>query len=151
LACPYFVPRELRNDGSWPHPVRLPLGAGWNGSCCASGQETAPTDAAIREFCNLGNAPCPHLPVDRDWDAVRFSVASTGSEHVVFWYVCERAHAPVEHGKLTFDLGRRAWTNPHPDARVDRLASRYLEAWMMRQRPAAAPELVAIAEHVTTL
>jgi len=126
------------NDGSWPHPSRLPLGAGWNGSCCASGQEATPTDSALREFCNLGNAhACPHLPPERDWDAVRFSVALASDEQIALWYVCEREHAPVEHGKLTFDLMGRTERSAHPDPRVQRLALCYLEAWRARHAPMA--------------
>ena len=53
MACPYFVPREIVNDGSWLHPSRLPLGAGWSGRCCASEQETTPSDAVLHELCNL--------------------------------------------------------------------------------------------------
>ena len=133
LACPYFVPQEILNDGSWPHPSRLPLGAGWSGTCCASGQSIAPSDTHLREFCNLGYAAaCPHLPVDREWDAVRFSVASAGLEQVTFCYVCEFHHAPVEHGSLAFDLGRQTWVNVHSDSRVQRLADCYLETHRAR-------------------
>jgi hypothetical protein len=134
LACPYFVPREILNDGSWLHPARLPLGAGWTGHCCASGQETAPDHSALRDFCNLGNASaCPHLPRDRDWDAVRFSISGTSSEQITLWYVCELAHAPVEHGKLTFHRIEERWINPHADPRVQRLAGCYLETYRARQ------------------
>ena len=134
MACPYFVPREIMNDGSWLHPSRLPLGAGWSGHCCASGEETTPTDTALRDFCNLGNATaCPHLPRERDWDAVRFSVARTSPEQITFWYVCELAHAPVEHGKLTFDRVEERWLSPHADSRVQRLAACYLETYRSRQ------------------
>jgi hypothetical protein len=138
LACPYFVPLEIVNDGSWPHPSRLPLGAGWTGNCCASGEELAVFDAEIREFCNLGYAtPCPHLPELLDWDAIRFSVAQSMREQVTICFVCELRHAPVEHGKLTFDLLREAWRNPHADPRVLRLASCYLQAY--RERQSAVP------------
>jgi len=134
LACPYFVPREVLNDGSWLHPARLPLGAGWSGQCCASGQDATPDDFALREFCNLGNATaCPNLPLDRDWDAVRFSVSRTSTEQITLCYVCELAHAPVEHGKLTFDCAGNLWLNPHADARVQRLADCYLETYRARQ------------------
>jgi hypothetical protein len=134
LACPYFVPRQILNDGSWPHPARLPLGAGWTGACCASGQELTPADWQLRKFCNLGYAEgCPHLPVGRDWDAVRFSVASAGSERVTFFYVCELGHTPVEHGMLSFDLRRETWTNVHSDSRVRRLATCFLETYRARQ------------------
>ena len=134
MACPYFVPREILNDGSWPHPSRLPLGAGWTGLCRASGPEQAPPDAHIREFCNLGYATaCPRLPAQRDWDAVRFSVARISSEQVAICFVCELAHAPIEHGKLTFDLASETWLNPYSDPRVQMLANSYLEAYRARQ------------------
>ncbi len=134
LACPFFVPLEMLNDGSWPHPSRLPLGAGWTGNCRASGQELAASDTHIREFCNLGYATaCPHLPQGRDWDAIRFSVARAGREQVTIAFVCELDHAPIEHGKLVLDLASRAWLNPHPDPRVLRLANCYLETYRARQ------------------
>jgi hypothetical protein len=140
LACPYFVPREIVNDGSWLHPSRLPLGGGWNGQCCASGQETTPSDSALRDLCNLGNASaCPHLPRERDWDAIRFSVARTSVEQITLWYVCELAHAPVEHGKLTFDRIEERWVNPHADSRVQRLAVCYLETYRARLNVTVVP------------
>lgn len=125
-------------DGSWLHPSRLPLGAGWHGGCCAAGEEFTPSDSAIRDFCNLGNAHgCPSLPADRDWDAVRFSIALISDQQVTLSYICERGHAPVEHGRLTYDRRGLVWRNPHPDARVHRLANCYLETWRMRQVPVA--------------
>jgi len=137
LACPFFVPREILNDGSWPHPSRLPLGAGWRGTCCSTGQNFTPDDATLREFCNLGNAhACPHLSADRDWDAIRFSVARTSVDQVTLWYVCEAANAPREHGQLTYDRIRRFWVNPHSDLRVQRLAACYIETYQSRQNAA---------------
>jgi hypothetical protein len=133
LACPFFVPLAIVNDGSWPHPSRLPLGAGWTGNCRASGQELAASDNHLREFCNLGYATaCPRLPQPRDWDAVRFSVARANPNQVTLRYVCELDHTPIEHGELTFDLPHQVWLNPHADARVQRLASCYLEAYRAR-------------------
>jgi len=135
LACPFFVPLEIVNDGSWPHPSRLPLGAGWAGNCRASGQPAS--DGHIREFCNLGYAnACPHLPPSRDWDAVRFSVARAGQDQVTIGFVCELAHAPIEHGKLTFDLANGSWLDSHPDPRVLTLAACYLETYRARQSAA---------------
>jgi hypothetical protein len=128
------VPLEIVNDGSWPHPSRLPLGAGWRGNCRASGQELAASDTHIREFCNLGYAiACPHLPQGRDWDAVRFSVARAGREQVMITFVCELDHAPIEHGELVFDLASNSWVNPHPDPRVLRLANCYLQTFRARE------------------
>jgi hypothetical protein len=134
LACPYFVPREIVNDGSWMHPARLPLGAGWSGTCCASSQENTPSQLELHEFCNLGNATrCSRLPRERDWDAVRFSVARASLEKIELMYVCELAHAPVEHGRLAFDRVANGWLNQHADARVQRLADSYLETYRARQ------------------
>jgi hypothetical protein len=140
------VPQEILNDGSWQHPARLPLGAGWSGSCCATGEEILPSDSALREFCNLGNAhACPRLPDARDWDAVRFSIARSGEEQITLRYVCELAYAPVEHGKLTFDQVAERWLHPHADARVQRLAECYLETYRARQndRRSVADEVAA--------
>lgn len=134
MACPFFVPLEVVNDGSWPHPSRLPLGAGWTGNCLASGQEIAASDTHTREFCNLGYASaCPHLPAHRDWDAVRFSVAHVGREQVTICFVCELNHAPIEHGKLIFDLVNDTWHTPPADSRVLRLATSYLQTYRARQ------------------
>jgi len=134
LACPFFVPLGIVNDGSWPHPSRLPLGAGWTGNCRASGQELAASDAHIREFCNLGYATaCPHLPQRRDWDAVRFSVARASRDQFTICYVCESGHAPIEHGELIFDLASEVWLQPHPDLRVLTLATCFLHAYRARQ------------------
>jgi hypothetical protein len=134
LACPFFVPLEIVNDGSWSHPSRLPLGAAWTGNCRASGEELPASDEHTREFCNLGYATqCPHLPHRRDWDAVRFSVARTGQDQVTLHFVCERDHAPIEHGKLTYDLVSEAWHDVHSDPRVLTLAGCYLQAYRERQ------------------
>jgi hypothetical protein len=139
LACPYFVPIEIVNDGSWPHPSRLPLGAGWTGNCRASGQELAASSSHVREFCNLGYATaCPHLPQMRDWDAVRFSVARASREQVTICFVCELAHAPVEHGELIFDLAVEVWREAHADPRVLMLANSYIQAYRARQIVVAA-------------
>ena len=69
----------------------------------------------------------------RDWDAIRFSVARASQEQVTICFVCELAHAPVEHGKLMFDLASEAWLNAHPDPRVLRLATCYLQTYRARQ------------------
>lgn len=135
MACPYFIPREILNDGSWLHPLRLPLGAGWSGDCCATGQEMAGDPTHNRNFCNLGYAAaCPHLPQHRDWDAVRFSVASSGEGQITVLYACELKHAPVAHGTLTFDVRNERWREPHPDARVHRLANSYVHAYRARTK-----------------
>lgn len=160
MACPYFVPREIVYDIAWPHPARLPLGAGWTGSCSAfpaaadssgtgsSGTDISATDSAaantlttspvdsarLRDFCNLGYATaCPNLPPVRDWDAVRFSVANRTAEKITLYYVCEKAHAPIAHGTLTCDLAADTWLDAPADPRIRRLAASYLQAYRVRQ------------------
>ena len=134
MACPFFVPLEILNDGTWLHPARLPLGAGWRGSCSATAEEFTPDDATIHSFCNLGYAAgCPRLPADRDWDAIRFSVARTSVDQITLNYICESAHAPAQHGRLIFDRVQARWINPHTDPRVNRLANCYLETFRSRQ------------------
>lgn len=83
---------------------------------------------------NLGYATaCPHLPPRRDWDAVRFSVARAGQDQVTIGFVCELAHAPIEHGQMTFDLMSQVWLNSHADPRVLTLATCYLQTYRARQ------------------
>lgn len=52
----------------------------------------------------------------------------------MLWFVCERAHAPVEHGTLSFDRREQRWLFPHADPRVQRLAACYLETYSVRQK-----------------
>ena len=136
------MPLQIVHDGSWLHPSRLPLGAGWTGSRYATGQHLSASETHIREFCNLGYATaCPHLPASRDWDAVRFSVAKTNAHANQFTlcYTCELAHAPIAHGKLTFDLASGECQNPHKDPRVHRLAACYVESYRARNMGSLAP------------
>ena len=143
LACPFFVPLEIVRDGSWPHPSRLPLGAGWRGNCQASGFELPASDEHLHDFCNLGYATaCPHLPHQRDWDAIRFSVAHVSREQLTICFVCELAHAPIEHGRLIFDLPHEVWLDPHHDPRVLKLATCYLQTYRARQDRAAIDDVV---------
>lgn len=87
-------------------------------------------------MCNLGYAmDCPRLPANRDWDAVRFSVCGSGPEQITLAYVCERNHAPAEHGRLTFDLAGGLWRERPADLRLERLANCYLETWRAKQVP----------------
>jgi hypothetical protein len=140
VACPYFVPLEIVGDGPWPHPSRLPLGAGWKGNCLGSGSELPASEDHLRDFCNLGYATsCPHLPQHRDWDAVRFSVAHASGHQLTLGFVCELGHAPMAHGKLICDFIRGAWfvshsssLGPQADPRVLRLAVSYLQTYRAR-------------------
>jgi len=149
------MPVARLENGSWPHPARLPLGGGWCGHCTAPGHEgEVPQQDVLEAFCNLGYASsCDWSPQERVWDAVRFAVSAprgsatkdtvmpaeprdavTSSARVLFLrYVCERNHRPVEHGDLEFDLGQAVWLRRHEDARVQRMAECFLESYLKKK------------------
>ena len=161
MACPFFMPVGKLENGAWPHPARLPLGAGWSGRCMAPGhQGETPSQAEMEEFCNLGYAStCGRLPCDRAWDAVRFGV--TGSAQIKsgrgnqsndglssncggnvrlpnriiqLCYVCERDHQPVEHGRLEFDPESARWIHGHADERVQKMAECFLQSHLAKRK-----------------
>ena len=146
MACPFFMPTHKLESGDWFHPSRLPLGGGWAGRCCAPGHEDVePTSTELVEFCNLGYAEsCSRLPKNRDYDAVRFSIARDCDPRLEFWCVCERDHRPAAHGKLEYDLSVQQWTSPHPDLRIQKMAECFLQAYLLRRiQPATAGLMVS--------
>ena len=78
MACPFFMP-EKQFVSDWPFPQRLPLGAGWMGTCTAPGHEgRRPSDEELKSGCNLGYAKaCSRLPAGRHADAVCVRVAKS--------------------------------------------------------------------------
>jgi hypothetical protein len=119
----------------WQHPSRLPLGSGFQGHCTAPGHEgVEPSVGELQEFCNLGYASgCARLPTDRSCDAVRFSPISVTEQKVQLCYVCERDHRPHQHGILEYDVTRHVWPVPHGDARIQKMAESYVEAYLRRR------------------
>lgn len=138
MACPFFMPTKEFDDGGWLHPARLPLGRGWSGKCCAPGHEGyEPTEAELREFCNLGYAAaCPYLPAERAYDAVRFSVTNDGGQQITLCFVCEFRHRPALHGILEYDAALNRWPSRHPEARIQKMAECYLQSYLLRRVPA---------------
>jgi hypothetical protein len=158
VACPFFMPIEKLENGSWPHVHRLPLGCGWSGQCMAPGHEgETPSGQELSELCNLGYAGgCGRLPQDRAWDSVRFGARISGAEQdekqnrehnrehhrmtrVQVRYVCERDHHPAEHGILEFDALLNECAKPHPDTRVQRLAECFLSVYLEKRKTEAQP------------
>ena len=145
MACPFFLPIERLENGTWPHAQRLPLGCGWSGHCTAPGHEgELPSPEELREFCNLGYAKgCVRLPQERAWDSVRFAARSASGEGrnptggcIQIRYICERGHLPAEHGLLTFDAEDARWVERHRDDRVQRMAECFLDTYVeKRKRP----------------
>lgn len=142
MACPFFMPMERLENGSWQHAGRLPLGCGWSGVCTVPGHEgETPSQEELREFCNLGYAEgCGRLPPERVWDSVRFAAraVSTGENRaggrIQIRYICERGHRPVEHGELEFNVGELRWETRHPDSRLQRMAECFLTSYLEKRK-----------------
>ncbi len=130
------MPVQKSKSLLWPHPRRLPLGAGWVGHCTAPGFEGCiPTDEELRDPCNLGYArKCPRLPAERRADAVRFCIVSDHHERIRMGYVFEKDYLPVKNGTLEYNLVAGGWTSSHSDARLHKMADCYLEAYISRRK-----------------
>jgi hypothetical protein len=141
------MPVTKLENGSWPHPARLPLGCGWSGHCTAPGHENeVPSQNILETFCNLGYANgCAWSPAQRVWDSVRFAViapAMNGNRGMAtdeasrilhLSYVCERDHLPAANGELEFDLSRSTWLSRHCDVRIHKMAECFLESYLKKQ------------------
>jgi hypothetical protein len=149
LACPFFMPLEKLEGGAWPHPARLPLGAGWRGHCTAPGHEgETPSQDVLESFCNLGYASgCAWVPCKRAWDAVRFAVCAPQNGNgrmnqsadgntlcsIRLRYACERDHWPVSDGELEFDVAHGSWLKRHDDPRLQRMAECFLDMYLKKK------------------
>jgi hypothetical protein len=137
VACPFFYPTEKVSLG-WPFPARLPLGAGFTGTCRAGADEIAPSETELRDFCNMGYAGgCPHMPANRCVDNVRFAVARDEESRIILHYVSERCHQPEEYGRLEYDCRQERWLAPMRDPCLQRQAECYVAVYLER-RPRTA-------------
>lgn len=135
MACPYFFPTEKSWSIAWPFPRRLPLGAGFCGTCRAGSEPQTPSDDQLRDFCNLGYAAkCSRLPAERPADCVRFAVARQQGDRITLSYVYEREHTPVEHGELEYDGATQSWLARLQDACGQRQAECYLVMYLERKQ-----------------
>lgn len=133
MACPFFYPTERVSLG-WPFPARLPLGAGFAGTCHAGAAESIPSEAELRDFCNMGYAGgCPHLPANRCADNVRFAVARDEDSRIILHYVSERFHQPVEYGRLEYDCQLERWLAPMRDPCLQRQAECFVAVYLERR------------------
>ncbi len=130
----------------WPFPYRLPLGAGWSGTCTAPGHANArPNEEELKSGCNLGYArSCSRLPADRHADAVRFVLGPERGGMRSVLYACERDYLPAGHGELLYQIATDTWQERHSDPRIQRMAECYVQAQLARrtegQRELATPE-----------
>lgn len=133
MACPYFFPTERVSLG-WPFPARLPLGAGFAGTCHASAGEITPAETELREFCNLGYARgCSRMPAGRCADGIRFAVAKDEGPRIVLHYVSECEHEPVEYGRLEYDCDGHRWPAPLRDSCLQRQAECFVAVYLERR------------------
>lgn len=134
MACPFFFPAEKIQTIAWPFPSRLPLGAGFCGTCRAGAPEVTPTENELKEFCNLGYAgACSRLPAGRRADCLRF-VARENDGRIILDYIYEREHVPVEHGRIEYDCNTRSWSATLSDQCAQRQAECYLAVYLERRR-----------------
>ena len=135
MACPFFYPAEKSVTIAWAFPSRLPLGAGFCGTCRAGAEESNPADDELRDFCNLGySAGCPRLPSVRRADCLRFVVMHDGGNKIILDYIYEREHAPVERGQLEYDCAGQSWPVRLSDECAQRQAECYLAVYLERRR-----------------
>ncbi len=108
VPCPYFLPIAPRQETEWFRPPRSPLGVLHAGTCHATSEPVA-TDTTI---CNIGYArgECPRFPEDASADAVRFHIVSRAESTLELLYVLERAHLPVQQGRLLYSRETRTMT-----------------------------------------
>ena len=133
VACPYFFPTERISLG-WAFPGRLPLGAGFTGTCHALPTQAAPTETELRDFCNLGYARgCARMPKDRHADGVRFAVARDEGSRIILHYVSECDHEPLEYGRLEYDCAQNKWPAPLRDTCLQRQAECYMAVYLERR------------------
>jgi hypothetical protein len=127
-------------DGTWIHPARLPLGAGWKGYCTAPGHEgEIPSVEQVHDSCNLGYAKaCPRRPQLSFWDSIRFAVTRESNQRILLNFVCEKDHRPGEHGVLEYDSALDRWLISHRDFRIQKMAECYLESYLLRKNNSAS-------------
>jgi hypothetical protein len=134
VACPYFYPNEKSTTIAWAFPARLPLGAGFTGTCRAGLNVIQPSEEELREFCNIGYARgCQRMPRNGCSDGVRFAVARDEDERIILHYVSEREHEPVEYGRLEYDCLQKSWPAPLRDPCLQRQAECYLSVYLERK------------------
>ena len=134
MACPYFMPLE-RFESNWAFPQRLPLGAGWSGTCTAPGHDGAsPTADELTSGCNIGYAnSCGRLPAERHADAVRFAMGAERDGLLRVLFVCERAYLPASYGELLYDKVHGRWAKPHHEPCLQHMAECYVQVQLERR------------------
>lgn len=133
VACPFFMP-EQRLSADWPFPHRLPLGAGWTGTCTAARSDERPSEHELKTGCNVGYAAaCARLPQQRLADAVRFALGEERDGVLRVRFAYEREHLPAGHGELIYETTKHVWQTAQADPCLLRMAECYIETQMARR------------------
>jgi hypothetical protein len=133
MACPYFYPVEGRAGSA-----TLPLGGWWKGVCLAvpgAPQAEGESNGWCDTNCNLGYArgECARFPAGEGPDAVRFTISSHESTSIRIYYVVERDHYPLAHGRLEYSTARAGFATPPETATLERQAQAYVESYLRRK------------------
>ena len=86
-------------------------------------------------------AKCPRLPLQRDCDAVRFSVARDQGPRLLLCFVYENGHRPAKHGTVEYDVEHGTWIASEPGfhPNIRKMLECYVQAYLQRRiQPAAA-------------
>jgi hypothetical protein len=100
----------------------------------------------MKSFTNSAISGTPrnvHRPGDRDYDAVRFSVARDQGSRLLLWFVCETGHRPAKHGTVEYDVEHGTWILSDSDQRIDpniqKMLECYVQSYLQRRiQPATA-------------
>ena len=137
VACPYFLPSELRVHGLDRLSAMLPLGDSWTGVCTADPSQPWPPGENALRACNLGYArgACSRFPDDQGPDAVRFAIRGDDGRCVSISWVAERDHHPFAHGSLEYSLAGRCFRDSTPRVLAGQ-ARAYVESYLLRKSEA---------------
>ena len=136
------MPVEKLN-GAWLHPSRLPLGGGWDGF--VRRLATKACSPPMKNFTSTAISGMPQnvpvCPVEREWDAVRFSVARDHGSKLLLWFVCENAHRPAKHGTSEYDVAQGV-DQFASDPRIQKMMECYVQSYLQRKtQPAIADSI----------
>ena len=131
---------EQRFEADWPFPQRLPLGAGWSGTCTAvDGGGVRPSDEELKSACNIGYArTCTRLPAQREADAVRFALGEEREGLLRVRFALERDYLPASHGELLYEIATRRWHGAHSSEGLLRMAECFVQSQLSRRGMDAA-------------
>jgi hypothetical protein len=132
MACPYFYPVEARRGSAM-----LPLGDWWTGFCHAVPAAPSPAGGSGCDTnCNLGYArgECVRFPDGDGPDAVRFTISGHEGDDIRIYYVVERDHHPLSHGRLVYSISKSTFRTPPETATLARQAEAYVESYLRRMK-----------------